>query len=300
MAGVRFDSDQAREYWRVHYGRRAAVDLDADADGLDNVCHPGRPLWLNQYYARFQEVVFRKLLEAVAAPSAPAVPRRALDVGCGAGRWCRLLASQGYEVTGVDLQEDLLVRNRQRTPEVRFVTGSLQDFSSASPFDLVTTVTVLQHNPPVDQDRMIAHMRRLLVRGGHALALENISDQDVHVFANTIEGWTDRFARAGFRRKQIRRYDFSPLLRADRFIALTARGLARLPGRLLRGDRPEPPRDPGAPVRPAANGIRRVVGAARSSMLRVCAAGDAVVESALVEANAPLPTVHCAFLFEAI
>ena len=297
MAGVRFDSDQAREYWRVHYGRRAAVDLDADTDGLDNVCHPGRPLWLNRYYARFQEVVFRKLLEAAPAPSARP---KARDVGCGAGRWCRLLSSQGYEVTGVDLQEDLLVRNRQRTPEVRFVSGSLQEFSSASPFDLITTVTVLQHNPPEDQDRMIAHMRRLLVQGGHALVLENISDQDVHVFANTIEGWTDRFARAAFRRKQIRRYDFSPLLRADRFIALSARGLARLPRRVLEGDAPEPSRDPGAPVRPAANGIRRMVGAARNSMLRVCAAGDSVVEWALVEANAPLSTVHCGFLFEAI
>jgi SAM-dependent methyltransferase len=297
MPEARFDTSQAQEYWRVHYGRRAPVDLSADTDGLDNVCHPGRPLWLNQYYARFQEVVFRTLLSAVPSAGPQAPPRRALDVGCGAGRWCRLLASEGYEVTGVDLQEDLLARNRERTQTVRFVTGSMQDFSSDAPFDLVTTVTVLQHNPPPDQDAMIANMRRLLRPGGSALVLENVSDQDVHVFANSIEGWTRRFERAGFRRVEVRRYDFSPLLRIDRFVALGARKLLR--GGVHRGAA-APPLDPGAPVRSTPSRLRRVFGAARDSVLRVCVAADTLVEKALVEANAPLPTVHCGFLFTAV
>jgi|HubBroStandDraft_1064217.scaffolds.fasta_scaffold235133_2 SAM-dependent methyltransferase len=299
MPEARFDSTQAQEYWRVHYGRRAPVDLAEDADGLNNVCHPGRPMWLNQYYARFQEIVFRKLLAVAPAPAPGAGLRSALDVGCGAGRWCRLLASKGYDVTGVDLQEDLLARNRERMPMLRFVTGSMQDFSSESPFDLVTTVTVLQHNPPADQDGMIANMRRLLRPGGHALVLENVSDQDVHVFANSIEGWTQRFARAGFRRLELRRYDFSPLLRVDRFVALGARSLARGAG-LLRGERGAAPIDPGAPVRSAPGALRRVFGAAHDSVLRVCVAADTLVENVLVEANAPLPTVHCGFLFTAV
>jgi SAM-dependent methyltransferase len=297
MPSPRFDSTQAQEYWRVHFGRRAPVDLDADAEGLDNVCHPGRPPWLNRYYARFQDVVFRTLLESVTPSSGP---RRALDVGCGAGRWCRVLASHGYEVTGVDLQAPLLAKNRERLPGVHFVCGSLQDFSSDLPFDLVTTVTVLQHNPAADQDRMIAKMRRLLRPGGGAIALENVSDQDVHVFANSIDDWTRRFERAGFRRRLVRRYDFSPMLRADRFVALTVRGLARLPGRLLRGDEPAPPQDPGAPLRPDPTRLRRAFGAAHDAVLRVCVAADSIVERALVDANVPLPTVHCGFLFEAI
>jgi len=300
MPSARFDSTQAQEYWRVHFGRRAPVDLDADAEGLDNVCHPGRPLWLNRYYARFQEVVFRTLLASVAPAGSSAGPRRALDVGCGAGRWCRLLASHGYTVTGVDLQESLLAKNRERLPDVKFVCGSLQDYASDLPFDLVTTVTVLQHNPAADQDRMIAKMRSLLRLGGSAVVLENVSDQDVHVFANSIEGWNRRFERAGFRRRQVRRYDFSPMLRADRFVALTARDLARLPRRWLRRDEPAPPRDPGAPLRADPTRLRRVVGAVRNSVLRACVAADSLVEGALVRANAPLPTVHCGFLFEAI
>jgi SAM-dependent methyltransferase len=299
MSDARFDSTQAQEYWRVHYGRRAPVNLDNDADGLNNVCHPGRPLWLNRYYARFQDVVFRKLLAAVPRGQPPSAPR-ALDVGCGAGRWCRLLEAAGYDVTGVDLQSDLLARNRERMPGVRFVTGSMQDFSSSDTFDLVTTVTVLQHNPPEEQDRMIANMRRLLRPGGCALALENVSDQDVHVFANSVDGWTRRFERAGFRRLDLQRYDFSPLLRADRFVALGARRLAGLAGlgRAQRAASMEPPRDPGAPVPAARSPMRRAFVAAHEALLHVCVTGDSLVENVLIEANAPLPTVHCGFLFQ--
>ena len=90
------------------------------------------------------------------------------------------------------------------------------------------------------------------------------------------------------------------MLRADRFVALSARGLARLPGRWLRGDEPAPPRDPGAPLRSDPSRLRRVFVAMHDSVLRACVAADSLVEGALVQANAPLPTVHCGFLFEAI
>jgi 2-polyprenyl-3-methyl-5-hydroxy-6-metoxy-1,4-benzoquinol methylase len=300
MSDARFDSAQAQQYWREHYGRRAAVDQDLDPDGLNNVCHPGRPLWLNQYYARFQDIVFRRLLAHADADLA-ASSKRALDVGCGAGRWCRVLASHGYETTGVDLQEELIRRDRERLPGVRFVCGSMQDFSSEALFDLVTTVTVLQHNPPDEQDRMISNMRRLLPCGGQVLALENIADQGVHVFTGSIDGWTSRFEKGGFRRKRVHRYDFSPFLRAGRFVAVGVRRLLQAPVQLLgRGTPSGPPRDPGAPLKAHGTPLRRAARIARASALRVCVAADSVVESVLVEANAPLPTIHCGFQFEAI
>ena len=38
--------------------------------------------------------------------------RRVLDIGCGEGRFCRLLAGLGAEVTGIDLTEGLVERAR--------------------------------------------------------------------------------------------------------------------------------------------------------------------------------------------
>ncbi|MGH7271151.1 MAG: class I SAM-dependent methyltransferase, partial [Polyangiaceae bacterium] len=215
MPKERFNAQEAMGYWREHFGRRAPVDFDRDPDALNNVCYPGVPLWLNQYYARFQERVFRKLLARIPVPASD--PRKsALDVGCGGGRWCRVLAAHGYDPTGVDLQEDLILRNRERYPKMKFICGSMQGFSSQTVFDLVTSVTVIQHNPPDAQDDMIRTMRRILPTGGHVLALENVRDQDVHVFSSSVDGWIRRFERAGFACKAVQRYDYSPLLRGER------------------------------------------------------------------------------------
>jgi SAM-dependent methyltransferase len=288
----RFDAAEAHGYWREHLARRAPIDFALDPDGLNNVCHPGAPLWLNQYYAHFQNIVFRKLLSHI-TPDPNRGPR-ALDLGCGAGRWCRVLAAQGYATTGIDLQEGLIARNRQQFPHIQFLCGSLQDVTEGGDFDLLTSVTVIQHNPPDEQEKLIRHIRRLLVDGGHVLALENVRDQDVHVFSSSIEGWISRFERAGFRCRHICRYDYSPLLRLDRLLALTAR-------RLLRRGRPDrETRDPGTRgLDEPTSRLRRVAGAAHASVLRIATTGDTLVERLLIETNPPLPTVHCGFLFQA-
>lgn len=43
---------------------------------------------------------------------------RVLDVACGAGRYCRALASRGLKVTGIDLSDDLLADARARSPNL--------------------------------------------------------------------------------------------------------------------------------------------------------------------------------------
>ena len=41
---------------------------------------------------------------------------RALDVGCGEGRFCRMLKAAGVSVTGIDPTPQLLETARQRDP----------------------------------------------------------------------------------------------------------------------------------------------------------------------------------------
>ena len=234
----RFDAAEAHDYWREHLARRAPIDFALDPDGLNNVCHPGAPLWLNQYYAHFQNIVFRKLLSHI-TPDPAQRASRARFHGCGAGRWCRVLAARGLRddwhrpAGGVD---------RAKSPAVSahpVLCGSLQDVTEGGNFDLLTSVTVIQHNPPDEQEKLIRHIRRLLVDGGHVLALENVRDQDVHVFSSSIE-WVDLALRA----RTIPIADtlsvrLQPPFELDRLLALTAR-------RLLRQDRSiRETRDPG-------------------------------------------------------
>jgi len=66
------------------------------------------------------------------APGVLALLRRAgvksglvVDLGCGSGRWARVLGDAGYEVMGVDLSPSMIRLARRRAPGARFQTGSL-------------------------------------------------------------------------------------------------------------------------------------------------------------------------------
>src|SRR6185437_1859706 len=78
-------------YWEER-ARRFAVE----GDGLAAVCSYGMP----GFYNSLIDFCQRRALEPwlTVGPGA-----RVLDVGCGVGRWSRLLASRGACVTGVDL-----------------------------------------------------------------------------------------------------------------------------------------------------------------------------------------------------
>src|SRR5579863_5212008 len=74
-----------------------------------------------------------------------------LDVGCGVGRWSRLLAARGAQVRGVDLSPTMVEIARRRAAAAglaercHFVVQDLAELELDGCFDLVLGVTVLQH-----------------------------------------------------------------------------------------------------------------------------------------------------------
>lgn len=289
----RFDWNQVRDYWRGQRGRAGRLDDVVDPDALGNVCHAGAPIWFNQYYARHQRTVFQMLLDQV--PVADGM--RALDVGCGAGRWCRLLAERGFRVHGIDLQQALIDRNRARYPQIAFDCVPIQDFSPPEPFDLITTVTVIQHVPFDEQKRALAKIASILKPGGHVLSLENVADQGAHVFANSIEGWTQAFADVGLSRVTVRRYDYSPAIRLTSAAVNMTAQLARRLGVIARQEEPGLPQ---APTEDGMNGgsrFRRALRAGGWAIRRAAVRFDDQLEPHLIHHNANLSTVHCGFLF---
>jgi SAM-dependent methyltransferase len=227
----------------------------------------------------------------------PAAGARALDVGCGAGRWCRLLASHGYDVQGIDLQDALIERNRRRYPTMKFHSGPIQDFTPDGPFDLVTHVTVIQHLPFDEQPKALAKIASIVKPGGHVLSLENVADQGAHVFANSIDGWTRAFADVGFDRVALRRYDYSPATRlSTTLVNVTARA-ARAVGLMKPADGAGAPRAPTADGLDEGGFLRRAVRSAGWASRRLAVSVDEPIERFLVGKNLNLPTVHCGFLF---
>jgi len=276
---------EMQSYWEWHYGRHVALDYQRDPEGLAVVCEASATLFLNRFYAHFQQKVYTKLLSLVPPPTSGA---RALDVGCGAGRWCKFLAARGYQTTGIDLQAGLIQANRQRYPQCEFACSAIQDYDSIEPFDLISSVTVLQHVPFEEQSRAIQNLRKLVRAGGFAVALENVRDQGPHVFANSIGQWCERFRQAGFALVALRRYDYNPFLRVLRWIWLST-GAARTLG----------PSDSSDVVREPARGRKTLRTRIKHVGEILAAVADSGVETLLVGGNFSLPSRHCGFLFRA-
>jgi SAM-dependent methyltransferase len=90
--------------------------------------------------------------------------RRVLDLGCGAGVFCRLAADAGASVTGIDAAPALVELARERVPEGCFDVGDIQalPYEECS-FDVVTAFNSLQFAP--DPLTALSEVRRVTAPG---------------------------------------------------------------------------------------------------------------------------------------
>lgn len=141
------------EYWEAR-ARRFAVE----GDGLAAVCSYGMPGFYNRLIHFCQRRALEPWLQAVAG-------KRVLDVGCGVGRWSRLLASRGAEVTGVDLSPTMIAQAARRAAagglgeRCRFIVQDSAALTVDGSFDTILCVTVLQHI--LDHDALRSALRRM-------------------------------------------------------------------------------------------------------------------------------------------
>jgi SAM-dependent methyltransferase len=95
---------------------------------------------------------------------------RALDLGCGDGRFTAELARAGADAAGVDVSAVALERARAAHAELDFrapAAGGELPFEDST-FELVVCLDVLQH--VADTQRLLSEARRVLAPGG-ALAV---------------------------------------------------------------------------------------------------------------------------------
>lgn len=79
--------------------------------------------------------VYRHVLEHVTVDRGASL----LDVGCGAGRFCRIAADRGAKVAGLDATASFVEIARERIPDGDFRIGDMEDLPWADDsFDVVT------------------------------------------------------------------------------------------------------------------------------------------------------------------
>jgi ubiquinone/menaquinone biosynthesis C-methylase UbiE len=114
-------------------------------------------------------VVDRPMLERAADGRFQA----ALDVGCGEGRFCRMLQAKGVRAVGVDPTVQFIEHARKLDPDGDYRVGSADalDFADGS-FDLAVSYMVLIDI--ADIETAVAEMVRVLRPGG-SLLIANLS-----------------------------------------------------------------------------------------------------------------------------
>jgi SAM-dependent methyltransferase len=185
-------------------------------EGLAAVCSYGMPGFYNRTIALSQRLALAPWLKI--APGT-----RVLDVGCGVGRWSRLLAARGGEVSGIDLSPTMVRVARRRAATAglaercRFAVQDLAELDLHTRFDLVLGVTVLQHI--LDPARLrcavqalAAHLAprgRVVLLEAAPMRLTRRCDSDIFT-ARQRRSYIELFHECGLRLQALRGVDPAP------------------------------------------------------------------------------------------
>lgn len=181
------------EYWKSRveqYGDKSVMDLTHEKGLYDN---------------ELRKTAFSKGIKLKK-------DMKILDVGCGTGDWCIDYARAGCDVTGIDFVDNLINISRENAKKanlnIEFENQSLETYTKNNGYyDLVTSVTVLQHiTDDASFKKSISNIFNLLRAGGTAAIIEYMPDKlknsrkgNSYMKYRTKAEWVSYFERSGFK-----------------------------------------------------------------------------------------------------
>jgi SAM-dependent methyltransferase len=111
---------------------------------------------------------------------------RALDFGCGTGRSTRFLRKLGFDVTGVDVSEDMLriARGMDPSGDYRLVPGDNFEELDPGTFDLVLCAFTFDNIPGAMKVRILCDLGKLLTPNGTIVSLVSSPEIYTHEWAS--------------------------------------------------------------------------------------------------------------------
>ncbi|MGV8086616.1 MAG: class I SAM-dependent methyltransferase [Candidatus Woesearchaeota archaeon] len=117
--------------WKRIYETRALKDMPEHK----------KSCWTKEGYEQLFEVT-KQLIDQI---TKDVKIKTVLDLGCGHGRYCKMLHEKKYQVTGIDYSAKVIESAKQLQPQINFSVGDGYnlDYGNKS-FDLVLSIGTLQ------------------------------------------------------------------------------------------------------------------------------------------------------------
>jgi O-antigen chain-terminating methyltransferase len=111
---------------------------------------------------------------------------QALDLGCGRGEWLELLNEQGFDATGVDLDDGMLQACRKKGFQVQNADAvTYMKAQPANTFCVISGFHIAEHLPFEVLKQLVTEAKRLLLPGG-ILILETPNPENISVGGNSF------------------------------------------------------------------------------------------------------------------
>ena len=108
-----------------------------------------------------------------------------LDLGCGNGRWAKILSPRCKTYVGIDFSENFIkvCKKNVNADNCIFVCDKVQDYFFNRKFDLILIIGLMTYMNDSDIDKMVRHCKSMLVRDG-TLIVRNVNSIGTRKFYN--------------------------------------------------------------------------------------------------------------------
>lgn len=120
---------------------------------------------------------------------------KALDIGCGGGRFIDRLKSK-HAVTGIDVSKEMISIAKARHPDVTFINEDIYVWNTTEKFDVIIAWDSIFHAPYELQEPIISKMCALSRDGGMLLFTTGCVDGKV---SGTMEGVAFEYASLDYK-----------------------------------------------------------------------------------------------------
>lgn len=119
-------------------------------------------------WADFGESTSNDLFNAILQKTKVVNGAKLLDVGCGAGKFCKIASGLGFKVSGFDASESLIAIARERMPNAEFQSGDMEELPYPDQsFDVVTGINSFQFAG--DIENALREAKRVTKRDGRVI-----------------------------------------------------------------------------------------------------------------------------------